>query len=169
LITNLCRIFPALSYNGDASSDGGLASYVSQLGQNPFNSPTVFNYFSPDFIVPGTTVLAPEFEILNTGNGVKRTNLLHTLVFEGLTANATDSFRGTSLNYAEFVPAAEADTTGNQLLDLLNARMMHGAMVQAQKDRILTAVLAVPSTNPLQRVKTAVYLIAASSQYQIQR
>jgi uncharacterized protein (DUF1800 family) len=169
LITNLGRIFPALNYNGDAISDGGLSSYVAPLGQDPFNSPTVFNYFSPDFIVPGTTVLAPEFEILNTGNGVRRTNLLHTLIFEGLTPNATDSFRGTSLNFAEFIPAAEADPTGNQLIDLLNARMMHGAMVQAQKDRILTAVLAVPSTSPLQRVKTAVYLIAASSQYQIQR
>jgi hypothetical protein len=47
--------------------------------------------------------------------------------------------------------------------------MMHGAMVQAQKDAILGAVLAVPSSNPLLRIRTAVYLISASSQYQIQR
>jgi uncharacterized protein (DUF1800 family) len=169
LITNLGRIFPARDFSGQVISDGALAGHVTPLGQNPFNSPTVFNYFSPDFVVPGTTVLAPEFEILNTGNGVKRTNLLHLLVFEGLTANATDSLRGTSLTYGEFVPAAETDATGNQLLDLLNVRMMHGAMLEDQREKILTAVLAVPANDPVLRVKTAVYLLAASSHYQIQR
>jgi uncharacterized protein (DUF1800 family) len=169
LITNLGRIFPARDYSGENISDGALAGYVAPLGQDPFNSPTVFNYFSPDFIVPGTTVLAPEFELLNTANAAKRTNLLHTFVFEGLPANATDSLRGSSIDVSEYVPAAQADATGNHLLDLLNARMMHGAMVQAQKDAILGAVLAVPSSNPLLRVRTAVYLISASSQYQIQR
>jgi hypothetical protein len=169
LITNLGRIFPARDYSGETLSDGALSSHSALVGQNPFYSPTVFNYFSPDYIVPGTTVHAPEFEILNTGNAVKRTNLLHTLVFEGITANATDGLRGTSLNVDEFIPAAQTDLTGNQLLDLLNVRMMHGAMVQAQKDAIITAVLAVPSSNPALRVRTAVYLLAASSQYQIQR
>jgi hypothetical protein len=47
--------------------------------------------------------------------------------------------------------------------------MMHGAMVQGQKDKILTAVQAVPASNPQLRIRTAVYLISASSQYQIQR
>jgi hypothetical protein len=129
----------------------------------------VFNYFSPDYIIPGTTVLAPEFEILNTGNGVKRTNFVYLLTFDGFVPNATDSFRGTALDYSEYIPIAAGDPTGNQLLDLLNVRMMHGAMVQGQRDKILTAVLAVPSSNPLLRVKTAAYLIAASSQYQVQR
>ena len=169
LFTNLARIFPARDYNGESVSDGAVSGYLAALGQNPFNSPTVFNYFSPDYIVPGTTVNAPEFEILNTGNGVKRTNMLHTLIFDGFTANATDSLRGTSLDYSEFVPVATVDPTGNQLIDLLNTRMMHGAMVQDQRNAILTAIQAVPSTNPLLRVKSAVYLIAVSSQYQVQR
>ncbi|HKP70972.1 MAG TPA: DUF1800 family protein, partial [Pyrinomonadaceae bacterium] len=169
LFTNLARIFPARDYGGDSLSDGAVSSYLAQLGQDPFNSPTVFNYFSPDYVVPGTSVLAPEFEILNTGNGVKRTNFLHTLVFDGLTANATDSLRGTSLDFSEFVAAATADPTGNQLIDLLNTRMMHGAMVIPHRATILPAVQAVPSTNPALRVKTAVYLLAASSQYQVQR
>lgn len=169
LITNLTRIFPGKDFAGDNPSDGGFATHLTILGQNPFNSPTVFNYFSPEYIVPGTTVLGPEFEILNTGNAVKRTNMIHTLVHGGFPPNATDSLRGTSLDYSEFVPVAAADPTGNQLMDLLNTRMMHGAMVQAQRDKILTAVQAVPSSNPLRRVQTAVYLIAASSQYQVQR
>ena len=169
LITNLGRIFPARDYFGETLSDGALSSYSSLQGQDPFNSPTVFNYFSPFFVVPGTTVLAPEFQILNTGNAVKRTNFLHTFVFEGVTPNATDSLRGTSLDVSEYVPSAQADPTGNQLLDLLNARMMHGAMVPEQRGAILTALQAVPVNNPALRVRTAAYLIAVSSQYQIQR
>src|SRR5688572_6554619 len=62
LVTNLARLFPAKDFFGEAPSDGGLAGHVAPMGQDPFNSPTVFNYFSPDYVVPGTTVLAPEFE-----------------------------------------------------------------------------------------------------------
>lgn len=169
LITNLGRIFPARDFNGTSISDGALASHSTKLGQNPFNSPTVFNYFTPEYIVPGTTILAPEFEILNTGTAITRTNLLYTLIFDGLTANATDSLRGTSLDFSEVLPFAEADPSGGQLLDVLNTKMMHGAMAVEQRNSIITALQALPAANPLLRVKTAVYLIAASSQYQIQR
>ncbi len=139
------------------------------MGQNPFYSPTVFNYFHPDYVIPGTTILAPEFELLNTGSAVSRTNFLYLFTFEGITPNATDSLRGTSLDYSEFVPFAEADATGGQLVDALNSKMMHGILSSQQRDLIVAAVQAVPSTDPLKRAKTAVYLLACSSQYQVQR
>lgn len=169
LITNLTRIFPAKSFNGEDLSDGSLGNYTKKLGQNPFYSDTVFNYFPPTYIVPGTTILAPEFGLLNTGTAINRTNLLYLLIFEGLTPTATDSLKGTSLDFSEIIPYAENDPSGNQLLDVLNYKMMHGALTAEHKNSILTAVLAVPANNPLLRVKTAVYLIAASSQYQVQR
>jgi uncharacterized protein (DUF1800 family) len=167
--TNLGRIFPARDYNGISLSDGALHAQSSLLGQNPFYSPTVFNYFNPDFVIPNTTILAPEFEILNTTTAINRTNVLYTLVFEGITPNATDSLRGTSLDFNEVLPAAEADPSGNRMLDVLNAKMLHGTLSPEHRTALLTAVAAVPAADPLKRVKTAVYLIAASSQYQIQR
>lgn len=169
LITNLGRIFPAKDFAGLSRSDGALGAYSTKLGQNPFNAPTVFNYFTPTFVVPGTTINAPEFEILNTGHAVSRTNFLHTLVFEGLTANATDSLRGTSLDTSEFDALAAGDPTGNAVLDALSAKMMHGTLSAAHREAIRTAMLAVPETDPSRRVRTAVYLLAASSQYQVQR
>jgi hypothetical protein len=42
-------------------------------------------------------------------------------------------------------------------------------MSSQMRTTILNAVLAAPSTNPLLRAQTAVYLIATSSQYQVQR
>jgi hypothetical protein len=162
-------LFPARDYNGEGATDGALANYTNPLGQNPFYSPTVFNYFSPDFVVPATTLNAPEFQLLNSGTAVKRTNLLSTLIFEGLTANATDSLRGTSLDISEIIPASEADPSGVQLVETLNAKMMHSTMTPAHKTAVLSAVQAVPATNAALRVKTAIYLLAASSQYQVQR
>lgn len=169
IITNLARIFPAKAYSGFDLSDGALSASASTMSQNPFYSPTVFNYFAPDYVIPGTTILAPEFDIFNSGTSVKRTNFLSVYVFNGIPANATDSLRGTSLDFSEFVPYSEADPSGNLLLDMLNARMMHGALSSAHRATIIPAIQAVSASDPAMRVKTAAYLLAASSQYQIQR
>jgi hypothetical protein len=42
-------------------------------------------------------------------------------------------------------------------------------MSSQMRSIITTAVLAVPTTNPLLRARTAIYLVATSSQYQVQR
>jgi hypothetical protein len=168
-MTNLARIFPARSFSGEELSDGGLNTPMTKLEQIPFNSPTVFNYYPPDHVVPGTTLNAPEFALLNTASSTSRTNFLHALIFDGITANITDSLRGTSLDLSAAVASAQNDPTGNELLDYLNYLMMHGAMTPEQRSSILTAIAAVPASNPAFRAKTAIYLIAVSSQYQIQR
>ncbi|HEY0460099.1 MAG TPA: DUF1800 family protein [Pyrinomonadaceae bacterium] len=169
ILTNLGRLFPAKSWDGNSLSDGGFTFYMEKTGQNPFYSPTVFNYFPPDYIVPGTTLNAPEFALMNTTSAINRTNFVSVLVFEGITPNITDSLRGTSLDYSEAMTFAAADTSGNQLLDYLNTKMMHGVLSAEQRAAILTAVTTVPSSNPLLRTKTAIYLLASSSQYQVQR
>lgn len=170
IMTSLTRNFPALAFNGEGPSDGGVFSfYGNQMGQNPFYAPTVFNYFLPDHVVAGTTILAPEFDIFNTGTAVKRTNMISVLVFNGFPPNATDSLRGSSLNMTPWIPFSEADASGAVLVDALNARMLHSTMSAQQRSLILTAVQAVPATDHLTRVRTVAYLIAASSQYQIQR
>lgn len=169
LITNLGRIFSARDWAGTGPSDGVLSAQSTALGQNPFNSPTVFNYFTPGYVVPSTNVLAPEFEILNTSTAINRTNQIYTLVFEGFTPNATDSLRGTSIDLSELIQLAQNDAAGDQLLDTVNSKMMHGTLSSGQRSSILNAVLAVPAANPTLRAKTAVYLLAVSSQYQIQR
>jgi uncharacterized protein (DUF1800 family) len=169
LISNLARLYPASDYIRSGPSDGALSSYSATMNQNPFYSPTVFNYYSPDYIIPGTTILAPEFEVLNTSTATKRTNFLHTLIFDGITPNATDGLRGTNLDLREVIPAAQEDPTGNLLVDTLNAKMMHGTMSQIQRNAVLSAIAAIPDTDPILRTRTAIYVISVSSAYQIQR
>jgi uncharacterized protein (DUF1800 family) len=167
--TNLLRSFKVQSSDGLTLSDGVIATQLGNMGQTPFRSPTVFNYFPPEYLVPGTTLNGPEFAILNTGTSVQRANFVNTMVYSRITGGSVNIPTGTSINFADMQALAVADTSGNQLLDALNNRMMGGSMSPAMKSTILTAVTAIASTAPATRTQAAIYLIATSSQYQVQR
>jgi uncharacterized protein (DUF1800 family) len=169
LMTNVLRHFNVRSADGVQLSDGNVNGLSNAMGQNAFNSPTVFNYYSPDYIVPGTTLLAPEFNIFTTGTSIARANFANTMIFNRINVALPNTPFGTSISLADMQALAAADTSGNQLMDALNQKMMHGAMSSQMRTTILNAVLAAPSNNPLLRAQTAVYLIATSSQYQVQR
>lgn len=169
LLTNLARQFDVMSADRTTISDGVLTSVTSPTGQVVFMAPSVFNYYPPDFVIPGTGLNAPEFAIYTTGTSIARANMVNTLVFSRVNTNSSGVTHGTSLSFSDLEALANADPTSNLLLDELNWRMMNGVMSSEMRNRIVTAVNAVPSTNPLRRAQTAVYLIATSSQYQIQR
>ncbi len=169
LMTNLFRTFNVRSADGTTQSDGVVANLPNAMLQNPFLSPTVFNYYAPGYIVPGTALNGPEFGIMTTGTSIQRANFANTMVFSRINVSAPLTPNGTSLDFSELQALATADTTGNQLMDALNQKMMHGTMSASMRNTILTAVLAVPSTTPLARAQQAVYLVATSSQYQVQR
>ena len=168
LLTNLARTFNVRSADGTQQSDGVVAGLPQGMGQNPFYAPTVFNYYTPDYVIPGTSLLGPEFNIMTTGTAISRANFVNTMVFNRVNISETSPL-GTSIDLSEMQALAAADTTGNQLLDALNQKMMHGTMSAGMRSAILTAVQAVPANTPLTREQQAIYLIATSSQYQVQR
>lgn len=167
-LTNLFRQVGVKGAGGVGMSDGVVNNLSASIGQNAFNSPTVFNFYTPDNVIPGTTLLGPEFALMTTGTSIGRANLANTMVFNRINVSE-NAPQGTSLDFAELQAIAAADTTSNRLLDVLNQRMMHNTMSANMRNSILTAVNAIASNNPLQRAKQAVYLVATSSQYQVQR
>ncbi len=164
LMTNLYRQLGVTSADSAGLSDGNINRFPSGLAQNTFNPPTVFNYYSPDYVIPGTSLLGPEFAIFNTGTAIGRANLGNSLVYGVANVALPDTPNGTRLYLAELQAIAAADTTSNQLLDVLNQRLMHGRMSSPMRSRILTAVNAVASTDPLGRARAAVYLVLTSLQ-----
>jgi len=176
LMTHLLRAFNAT----DASkTDGVLVSnspsnFSSNLGENVFNPPTVFSYFPADFNLPGTNLFAPEFGILDTSSSYARTNFMNTLFVansgNGIPVSGTNRPQGTQINFASFQALS---TTPQNLVDALNARLMHGTMSAQMNASIVAAVTAItnatPATQALQRTQTAIYLVASSSQYQVER
>ena len=169
LMTNIYRNFNVTDAAGTGLSDGDINRYPAGQGQNAFTPPTVFNYYPPNFIVPGTTLLAPEFGIYTTGTSIGRANIGNSIIFGQIGVSLPNTPSGTKINLGDLQAIAAADTTSNQLLDHLNTRMMHGAMSAQMKSSIMTAVNAVSATDTLGRVRAALYLIATSSQFQVQR
>jgi len=156
-VTNLCRAL-------DATSDGILGSTATALGQNLFNSPTVFGYYPHAYGIPGTPFQGPEFGIQTNVAAQARANLVNTLAFSQIRSAAPDF--GTSLDLRGLQSLA-ADPA--RLVAELNWLLMHGSMSDPMKATVTDAVSAVPATNPLLRAQTALYLVATSSQYQVAR
>ena len=161
-LLNLIRAF-----NGQ--TDGVYPQRVSaNLLQNVYNSPSVFNYYPPDYIVPTTTALGPEFAIQNTSTALSRINTANTMVFSAQIApDATVSgATGTSLAMTALQALANDPPA---MVAKLDALLLHGTMSGAMKSAIVTAVNAIPASDPLNRARTAAYLVTTSSQYQVQR
>lgn len=169
LMTNVFRQVGVTSADGLSQSDGNINRFPSGLAQNVFNSPTVFNFYPPTYIVPGTTLLGPEFAIFNTGTAIGRANFANSMVYGQINVSLPDSPNGTKLNLAELQAIEAADTTSNQLLDVLNQRFMHGTMSAQMRSSIQTATNAVSVNDTQGRVRAALYLVVTSSQYQVQR
>ena len=175
--TNILLNFNVRSADTLGLSDGyllGRGEYTG-MAQIPFQSPTVFNYFPPGYVIPGTGLLGPEFALMTTGTSIQRANFVNRMVFTSpavpisAPTNQGGAPNGTSLDFSDLQALATADTSGNSLVDELNRRLMHGTMSGSMKSTILTAVTNITSADPLNRARQAVYLVATSSQYQVQR
>ncbi|MDQ6618350.1 MAG: DUF1800 family protein [Pseudomonadota bacterium] len=149
------------------TTDGfDLANRVAALGQRPYSSPTVFNFFPPDYTLPGTGVLAPEFGIHNSNSAVARTNLVYALVYSGITADSTvPNATGTKLNTQQFESLAGQPAA---MVEKVNQVLVGGTLPSATRDLIVQAVAAVPATDAPNRARMAVYLVASSYQFQVQ-
>jgi uncharacterized protein (DUF1800 family) len=154
-IANLLRAF-------GATSDGaGPVNFASSLSEAPLLSPTVFNFFPPNYLIPGTTLLGPEFELQTTATLLARINLVNSFVYGSIGG-------GTTVNFTPYATLATTDV--NQLVESLNVLLLHGSLSPLARASILAAVNAVPSgTNQhLNQAKAAIYAIVSSSQYQVE-
>ena len=155
-------------------TDGNrLPGATSNLGQDPYFAPTVFNYFPPDATIPGTSTLAPEFAIHTTNSAVARANLMYTLVYNGYAPDATiPNATGTRLDLSQFAALA---TDPAAMVARYGEVLTGGQLDPAAKAIVVTAVTAVPiSATPTAAQRTAraqmgAYLILSSYHFQVQR
>ena len=173
-VTNILRQFNVRAASGVAGSqsDGYLNPQTVTLGQDVFRAPSVFNYYPPDYVVPISGILGPEFYLMTASTSLRRANFGNTMVFSTIpvtTPGSTNGPNGTSIDLAEMQAISAADSTGAQLVEALNKKLLHGTMSIEMRNIITTAVLAAPSSDPLLRARTAIYLVATSSQFQVQR
>ena len=150
------------------TSDGVyLAQQARNLGQDVFDAASVFNYYPPDYVIPGTTVLGPEFALQNASTAINRYNFANTFAFGTIAPLATlPGATGTRPNWSALQTLAANPAS---LVGELNTLLLHGTMPAAMQTSLLSAIELVPATDPLTRAKTAFYLTITSPQYQVER
>ena len=166
-IANILRAFNAQSDGVlDSLNVGGSAIGSADMNEDIFNAPSVFNFFPPTARVPGEGVLGPEFALFSSLTSLRRDNFVNRVIFSTIPAALPNRPTGTSIDLSSWDPLAQDP---NQLIDALNALLLHGTISAEMRQSILTAVTSIPASNARSRVRTAIYLILTSSQYQVQR
>jgi uncharacterized protein (DUF1800 family)/plastocyanin len=140
----------------NATSDGAnLQNCASDMKEEPFESPTVFNFYPPDNGIPGTTLLGPEFRIFNSTTAISRINFVNDLVYGSVGST-------TKTDISAYVALA---SNPPELVDSLSNVLTHGPLSDGARNTIITTITSL--TDNTKRAKTALYLIGSSSQFQV--
>jgi hypothetical protein len=139
------------------------SSDLAGMGEDLFDSPSVFNYYSPGYGVAGTTLKGPEFQIHTPNNAIVRADLVYNLFNQY--SNPVQSYGpGTTTDLSPFLPLVSNPAT---LVNALDLTLTHGVMPAAMKQDIINAVTADNASGALHQVQTACYLILTSSYYNV--
>ena len=93
----------ALSFTSTNTDPTNLWAYMSlsgstgPLGEQPLRSPSVFNFYAPEYVIPGTTTNAPEFGLENTASVTLRLSLANNISTGKLNGFATDLSKTSTL------------------------------------------------------------------------
>ena len=172
-LTNVIRGLGYVNNDAAAGNDtianasySSLSNYSSALGEKPYTSGSVFNFFPPNYVIPGTTFNAPEFGIENTASAVLRLTLANSLVFNGI-SGFTVNLSATSALGMMASATGNARTDSTNLVNALSIIFLHGQM-PTQMSRPIIAHVATIVNNPAERVRVAAYLVITSSEYKIE-
>jgi uncharacterized protein (DUF1800 family) len=139
------------------SSYFSLSNYSNNLNERPYRSGSVFNFFPPSYVVPGTTLNAPEFDLENTASAILRLSLADSLVNNKITSFTIDLSATSSLGQL-------AAASPGQMVDMLGTIFIHGQMPTDMRTEILSAISGLGTA---QQVRVATFLVITSSQYKV--
>ncbi|URW76028.1 DUF1800 domain-containing protein [Sphingomonas donggukensis] len=144
--------------------------------QGVFRSGSVFNFYPPDYPLPGNTTLrSGPSKLITTSNVIRLHNLIYNWTVSGDQARSEfttnpgiPGWTGSSTTWT----AWEAlDTAG--MIDRINLLMMANTMSDAQKAALTSAASAItnatPSLQSRRRAQMLLYIVATSPQFQVDR
>jgi uncharacterized protein (DUF1800 family) len=160
------RVFGATSPT-DLWNIGNTTDPGTRLGQSPGRSGSVFNFFRPGYVPPGTAIaaqglVAPELQITNESSVAAYLNYMQGTIQNGRGEVKADYT-------VTWVPLA---TDAQKLLDQINLQLAGGAVSAATITKLKTAIETITSTTAagqLQRVEAAILLIMAAPEYLVQK
>jgi uncharacterized protein (DUF1800 family) len=138
-----------------------LSSVSTPLGELPYESPSVFNFYPPSYVIPGTALPAPEFALENTGSITDTLNAANTMMFNDVGSFNVDLSATSPLGQILVSQGPAA------LVNALSQLFLYGTMDPNTAAAITNEITTAPDTNPAQQVRMAVYLTITSSEYKI--
>jgi hypothetical protein len=139
----------------------------TSLDQAALRAPTVFNFFLPDYVQPGSLaaagLFAPEFQITTATTVVSVPNSLYSSVY----TSATPSASTIVLNIS---PLTANSTSPTAMVATLNQLLCSGEMSSQTQQLIESELKALPSnTTATALAQAALYLTLTSPDAAIQR
>jgi len=169
LITNLLR-----ALNGRTDGTSMYWWWGSALGEMVYNAPSVFNFYPPDYPLPGTALVAPQFGIENAATTMQRLNLINGLLYWTNGIGPDTSVPGSTGSQVDLTGFQSSSDDAAGLVDRVSTLLTGGRLSDATRSQILAAVTAWDpvknkSNYKQERVRTAFYLVLASPDFQVQR
>ena len=139
------------------------------LGEGALQSPNVFNFFSPDYTVPGPIaaagLVAPEMALATDSYSLNLMNEFSYYLFRDVTTLPAPGGGLASpflvLDYSAFLPLAANPST---LLDALNLAFCGGNLSAGTRAQLTTAIAALsPNTSATELVASAVFWVVCSA------
>lgn len=163
--------------NGRTDGDALGWWWGEEMRQHVFRSPSVFNFYAPDYPLAGTNLMGPAFGIHNANTALNRLNFVNYLVFWGGSqpASSVPGALGTQVNLSAFHSSA-ADA--GELVDRLALLALGEVLPPDQRSVVVEAVDAFPvqtstaaarETSLTNRVRQAAYLVLSTPRYHVVR
>jgi uncharacterized protein (DUF1800 family) len=187
-VLKLSAFLRAFGYASDSGSYkvGNTDNAGNSLGQTPLRSPSVFNFYRPGYVAPGTEsgfvgLAAPEMQIANETSMAGYVNYMRDNIAQGVGQwNSSTSRRDLQADFSAELALAE-DLPA--LLDRIDAKLLLGAMPAELRAEIQAAVekIAIPALNKQgsnqkqiddarrKRVNAAIFLAVISPEFQVQK
>jgi uncharacterized protein (DUF1800 family) len=141
--------------------------YFGSSRQEPGYSPSVFNFYRPDYLAPGlltqNNLSGPVFQITDSFSSIAFPNRIWRDINEGFSMWRTYSY---PFDLSQHVMLAQ---NPDQLLDRLNTLLCGGGMSASSRTIIRNAILAIPNTQPEARARVALYLVMVSPEGAVMR
>jgi uncharacterized protein (DUF1800 family) len=144
---------------------------ASALGQSPLRSGSVFNFFRPGYVPPGTAMAAsgapaPEFQLVNESSVAGYVNTMQTRIRNGF--NSGDVIAAYT---NELALVTDAAALVDRLILLLSANQISASTRTIAIDALnATTVTAASSASAkLDRVASAVLLVMSAPEYLVQK
>ncbi|MBY0455318.1 MAG: DUF1800 domain-containing protein [Burkholderiaceae bacterium] len=163
---NWAKAYNATSPSG-AWNIGDLSNPATRLGQSPMRSGSVFNFFRPGYVPPGTALAAknmtgPELQIINESSVAGYINYMTTIVTGRGAGDLTPDYKSL-LSIAKNPPGLLAEI--NQVL----AGSQVSEKTLSTIEKLINSMASTTETQLLNRIYAALTLVLASPEFIVQK